>query len=880
MATKKIIWLPTLNNQGQITWKGNNTFITTTGFTPWIATSSSWWPTDTWGSYVTWNNTTDSKGNVIGWSTNTTVKDANGNIIWSYSWWYNPQALKAPAPITGTSKSDNSVVVNASGWYDNKMAGATSWGLPWRRVLNIPKATVATKENPVKEILPQKQTSWIPDYADIQWMDQVWLQDFVDFYNLKLQNWEKLSQEDQYRLLKANRKLQDIQSPEQSTDPYKPMIEDIQKTRAAQEAELKAQEQENIQAQQQSEDVRLQQELAYNDQQEKKQQDVLGYILWWQGIENSSAAVDRINEIGTNFARQNQTLRAESYARMQKYKAEQSGATRQELDKFDQQIFQLQTKHADYIVDNARKIEEYNRSNAKSLQESVQNILQIAQAQNVPDITEAEKAQAKIYAQLLIDGKGNINDAFLKQIPPRLMSEALAQAAIVKWAMPTSEYGFSNVGNGVIAVTDPKTGKVTFQQWPNQQDYDYKEINWKTYAVNKNNPNDIQEVWAVIPREQAVAQYWSTPAVRNFNPWNIMDTWFWGQKVAGERFTRFDTPQQGFNALVSKIENIQAGNSQVYNPNMTIMQYISRYAPASDNNNVSAYANQIAKKLWVSVNATIWQLDPVKLAAAHAQHEDKNSYQMLLDLWIITKDGNLWTATDTTTEWDIDQIYQILTEAWQADGVAKKNAQTLSKSGKTVDEIRSEYPNKDDQYRIRDVTDWVSKAYESFNKSNTKLNAIKSVLRDPNASGKSIEVALKSFVSAIDNTAAMAWEVAQARDAWLSDIEALQARLIKIWSGKVKDSIRKDIENTVNQFHLWIQSAYDDYLDVQKWSVRTQYWDKRANKLDMYDRVSKAKKQKNASNDAVNLVQNITQNLSTQASGGKIKDNFEKYFTP
>ena len=188
----------------------------------------------------------------------------------------------------------------------------------------------------------------------------------------------------------------------------------------------------------------------------KKQQDVLGYILWWQGIENSSAAVDRINEIGTNFARQNQTLRAENYARMQKYKTEQSGATRQELDKFDQQIFQLQTKHADYIVDNARKIEEYNRSNAKSLQESVQNILQIAQAQNVPDITEAEKAQAKIYAQLLIDGKGNINDAFLKQIPPRLMSEALAQAAIVKWAMPTSEYGFSNVGNGVIAVTDPK----------------------------------------------------------------------------------------------------------------------------------------------------------------------------------------------------------------------------------------------------------------------------------------------------------------------------------------------------------------------------------------------------------------------------------------
>jgi hypothetical protein len=70
----------------------------------------------------------------------------------------------------------------------------------------------------------------------------------------------------------------------------------------------------------------------------------------------------------------------------------------------------------------------------------------------------------------------------------------------------------------------------------------------------------------------------------------------------------------------------------------------------------------------------------------------------------------------------------------------------------------------------------------------------------------------------------MAWEVAQARDAWLSDIDALKARLLKIGSWKVKDSIKKDIENTISQFHQWIQWAYDDYFDIQQWSIKTQYW--------------------------------------------------------
>jgi hypothetical protein len=145
-----------------------------------------------------------------------------------------------------------------------------------------------------------------------------------------------------------------------------------------------------------------------------------------------------------------------------------------------------------------------------------------------------------------------------------------------------------------------------------------------------------------IERNVAIQKYWRTPAVRNFNPWNIMDTWFGGQKIAGERFTRFDSPQEWFNALVAKIKNIQAWNSRVYSPNMTLLQYISKYAPSADNNNPTAYAWQVAKQLWVSINTKVWQLDPVKLASAHAKHEDGNMYRLLLDTWVINSDWTIW----------------------------------------------------------------------------------------------------------------------------------------------------------------------------------------------------------------------------------------------
>lgn len=165
-----------------------------------------------------------------------------------------------------------------------------------------------------------------------------------------------------------------------------------------------------------------------------------------------------------------------------------------------------------------------------------------------------------------------------------------------------------------------------------------------------------------VDRDSIISKYGSTPAVRNFNPWNIMDTWFGGQKVEWERFTRFATPQEWFNALVSKIENIQAWNSKVYSPNMTLLQYISKYAPASDNNNPEAYANGIAKNLWISPSTQIKDIDPNKLALEHARHEDGNMFKMLQDMGISSK--QIMQSSPTQTEAKVSPEAKSWVDAW------------------------------------------------------------------------------------------------------------------------------------------------------------------------------------------------------------------------
>lgn len=64
---------------------------------------------------------------------------------------------------------------------------------------------------------------------------------------------------------------------------------------------------------------------------------------------------------------------------------------------------------------------------------------------------------------------------------------------------------------------------------------------------------------------------------------------------------------------------------------MSLVQYISKYTPAADNNNPVAYANGIAKNLGISPDTKIGSIPPQSLALEHAKHEDGSMYRLLRD---------------------------------------------------------------------------------------------------------------------------------------------------------------------------------------------------------------------------------------------------------
>ena len=200
------------------------------------------------------------------------------------------------------------------------------------------------------------------------------------------------------------------------------------------------------------------------------------------------------------------------------------------------------------------------------------------------------------------------------------------------------------------------------------------------------------------------------------------------------------------------------------------------------------------------------------------------------------------TSAPTAPQWPTDakaslmDIYQILTESGMADGIAKRNARNLAAQGLTVEQVQWKYPKVADQQAIREFVTNVSTAAELFDKSNNKLTALQSVLNQPNVSGKSIEVALKSFVASIDNTAAMAGEVEQAKNAGTSKIEEINNMLLKLWDGNVSEKTRKKIIETVNTFATSTREAFDSYLDTKRGVLTKNYGEEQGKKLDLYTR--------------------------------------------
>lgn len=102
-------------------------------------------------------------------------------------------------------------------------------------------------------------------------------------------------------------------------------------------------------------------------------------------------------------------------------------------------------------------------------------------------------------------------------------------------------------------------------------------------------------------------------AVKNNNPGNLRNS--------DGSWMRFKTAEEGFKGLMGYLQRAVTGNHSAYNGNQSLYQFFSKYAPSSDNNDPKGYAESVAKRLGVSANTKISQLDIFAWAKEIARHE-------------------------------------------------------------------------------------------------------------------------------------------------------------------------------------------------------------------------------------------------------------------
>lgn len=112
----------------------------------------------------------------------------------------------------------------------------------------------------------------------------------------------------------------------------------------------------------------------------------------------------------------------------------------------------------------------------------------------------------------------------------------------------------------------------------------------------------------------------TTPAARNLNPGNLRDP------STGD-WQKFDTVEEGFNALMNDIEAKKAGRTRTgLSGDSTLLDFFKSYAPEFENNTVH-YASTVAKRLGVDLNTPIKSVETFELADAISRFEDQEFYK-------------------------------------------------------------------------------------------------------------------------------------------------------------------------------------------------------------------------------------------------------------
>lgn len=292
---------------------------------------------------------------------------------------------------------------------------------------------VATTQTPVITRSAPAPTTMTPPATDLDTRSDTQLKDYITWAWL---NSDKLSQEEQFKLARASQMLTDRTYQQTMVDPTLNQIEERKKEKAQQEAKLQEQNQQLMDARRKELELMYGKKIAGEQEAGQRTmnaaQRVLSFSGWWR----SSYAAEKQAEIQQQVNENINILNAERDVAMQKYEAELQWATAEQLAWYDEMIFSLQQRSAEFSVQLAKQMNEYNMQTAASYQEKVDNILQLAQSMQTVELTPWQMEEANAYATLLLDAEWNINEKMLADIPPTMKWYALRKAAELKVNMP------------------------------------------------------------------------------------------------------------------------------------------------------------------------------------------------------------------------------------------------------------------------------------------------------------------------------------------------------------------------------------------------------------------------------------------------------------
>ncbi len=345
------------------------------------------------------------------------------------------------------------------------------------------------------------------------------------------------------------------------------------------------------------------------------------------------------------------------------------------------------------------------------------------------------------------------------------------------------------------------------------------QLGWMNFWFDANNNLTLK---TILSSSEWTGMKWA--GARNNNPWNIKDTTFGNVVGKDEKwFAQFATPEDWFDALVEKIKfNQNNTNSKYYWK--TILEYFKLYAPSTDGNNPTNYANSVANNLWVNVNTKISQLDPVKFAAQIAKHDswyDYSTYGKSTSTWNFNPNfetyyKNYWNGKEpSSTDY---KAMKLTPEQFTAQAQARKQSKwttyETTEQQKEITALRKEFNN------LQQVKDY--KTVKNM------FQTVESSARLWTAAGDLSLIF--AYMKILDpNSTVREWEFANAQNAgWIEDKVRNAYNKAMKWT-RLSDRQRSDFANTAKTLYKWYEQTYNDVLEEYKtypvlWGDVSRIW--------------------------------------------------------